>query len=107
MSQQADHELIARIFKFRHDPLGHAIYTYPWGQGELTGYDGPREWQADILGLIGSHLKNEKTRFEPLLIAVASGHGIGKSSLISMISKWAMDTCIDCKVLCTANTEKQ
>ncbi len=104
---QAEQELIDKVAEFTYDPLGHALYCYPWGQGELKNHTGPREWQADILNLIGSHLQSEETRYQPLLIAVASGHGIGKSSLISMVLKWGMDTCVDCKVLVTANTEKQ
>ncbi|RAU21130.1 terminase [Paramagnetospirillum kuznetsovii] len=90
-----------------HDPLRYVIGAYPWGIGDLAGSDGPREWQADILGTIRGHLKNKDTRHEPLRIAVASGHGIGKSALISQIINWAMGTATDCKVVVTANTEAQ
>jgi hypothetical protein len=89
------------------DPLGHALYVYPWGEGELADADGPRPWQADVLRTIRDHLTNPATRFVPLKIAVASGKGIGKSALISMISKWGMDTCDDCRITVTANTEPQ
>lgn len=68
---------------------------------------GPRRWQIETLDVIGQHLQNPKTRFNPLQIAVASGHGIGKSALISMIISWAMSTCEDCRVVVTANTENQ
>ncbi|MGF2655822.1 terminase [Serratia marcescens] len=56
---------------------------------------------------IGAHLQNPVTRHQPLLICRASGHGIGKSAWISMLVKWGMDTCEDCKVVVTANTENQ
>lgn len=101
-------ELVQDIASFTHDPLGHALYTYPWGTGELAAHrDGPRTWQREILEHIGSHLSNPGTRHQPCQIAVASGHGIGKSALISMIVKWGLDTCEDCKVVLTANTEPQ
>ena len=100
-------QLIEDIAQFTHDPLGHALYAYDWGNGELERYSGPRLWQRDIMGEIRDHLSNPETRFEPLRIAVASGHGIGKSALISMLCKWGMDTCEDCKIIVTANTENQ
>lgn len=95
------------IQRFISDPLGHALYCYPWGEGELADYDGPRKWQREVLQAIGEHLSNPETRFQPLQLAVASGHGIGKSALISMILKWAMDTCPDCRGVVTSNTENQ
>ncbi|GFM29256.1 terminase [Novosphingobium sp. PY1] len=97
------------IGAFTHDPLGHAMYSYPWGQEgtELADKDGPREWQRWVMGEIGDHLSNPETRFDPLRIAVASGHGIGKSALISMLAKWGMDTCVDTRIVVTANTEGQ
>jgi hypothetical protein len=41
------------------------------------------------------------------MIAVASGHGIGKSAEIGMLSKWALDCWVDSRVVITANTEQQ
>ncbi|ODP39266.1 terminase [Sphingomonas turrisvirgatae] len=99
-------ELIADIAGFTHDPLGHALYAYPWGSERLPS-PGPRSWQRDTLTTIGEHLSDPETRFTPLRVAIASGHGIGKSALISMIAKWGLDTCEDCKVVITANTEPQ
>ena len=40
-------------------------------------------------------------------LAVASGHGIGKSALVGMIISWAMSTCANCRVAVTANTGDQ
>jgi hypothetical protein len=89
------------------DPLCFAKYTFPWGTGDLAQFNGPKNWQADILTLIGNHLQNPKTRFTPLRIAVSSGKGIGKSALIGMILNWAMSTCDDCRCSISANTLKQ
>lgn len=94
------------IASFTLDPLGHALYAYPWGSATLPA-PGPREWQRDVLSIIGGHLQDPTKRFTPCRVAVASGHGIGKSALISMIAKWGLDTCEDCKIVITANTEPQ
>jgi hypothetical protein len=42
-----------------------------------------------------------------LRIAVASGHGIGKSALVGMMLTWAMSTCPETRIVVTANTEGQ
>jgi hypothetical protein len=83
------------------------LYAYPWSSGELRDSSGPRMWQREVLANIGAHLETEETRHTPLLIAVASGHGIGKGALAAMVTKWALDTCEDCKVVLTANTGTQ
>lgn len=107
MQQSADLEMVNDIGAFTHDPYGHALYCYEWGKGELTGKTGPRAWQREIMLEIGDKLSNPETRHTPILIAVSSGHGIGKSALVAMLVKWGMDTCDDCKVVVTANTAQQ
>ncbi len=108
--QKAEYErlLIEDIGALTHDPMKFTRYAFPWGEpGELHDVSGPRSWQLDTLDTIGKHLRNPETRFEPIQIAVASGHGIGKSACISMIIHWAMSTCEDCKIVVTANTATQ
>lgn len=100
-------EDIEAIAEYAHDPLGFACDAFRWGEGELKGYTGPREWQRGIFSTIGKHLQDKSTRHQPLRIAVASGHGIGKSATIGMVIQWAMSTCDDCRVVVTANTENQ
>jgi len=102
-----EQELVKRIVGFRYDPLGFVEYVYPWGDGDLLRHKGPRDWQADILSIIRDHLQNPDTRFKPLLIAVASGHGIGKSTEIGFIDHWAMSCFEDPKIVITANTDTQ
>tara|TARA_Y100000815_G_scaffold56293_1_gene45699 strand:- start:7914 stop:9407 length:1494 start_codon:yes stop_codon:yes gene_type:complete len=100
-------DLARRIGEFRLDPFGYAHFAFPWGEGDLANATGPREWQARELKRIRDHLQNPETRFQPCRIAVASGHGIGKSAEIGMIVKWALDTCVDTRIVVTANTETQ
>lgn len=92
-----------------YDPLKHCLYAFPWGQeGTPLAKDrGPRKWQGDVMATIRDHLANPATRFKALRIAITSGHGIGKSAIAGQLSKWALDTCPDARVMITANTEDQ
>jgi hypothetical protein len=90
----------------RYDPLLFAEQAWAWGKGQLEGQD-IRVWQADILDTIARHLTNPATRFLPLRIAVASGHGIGKSAELGMIGTWALSCYLDPRIVITANTESQ
>lgn len=106
-SHDPEDDLIEDVAGFTHDPKGFMRYAYEWNEGELLEEEGPRDWQDEVNEIIGVHLGNPKTRYEPLMIGVASGHGIGKSAEIGMLLNWAMSTCEDCKVLLTANTDTQ
>lgn len=110
MNAQEEYEiaLAEEIGSFTLDPKGYANFAFPWGEhGPLEKHSGPREWQSKILDDISAHLSNPETRFQPCQIAVASGHGIGKSALIGMITKWGLDTCDNTRILCTSNTDTQ
>jgi len=99
--------VVAKAGLCKYDPLAWAKFAWDWGSGELAGYDGPREWQADVFRVIRDHLADPETRFQPLQIAIASGHGIGKSASMGMISNWALSCYADAKIVTTANTEGQ
>ena len=96
-AQDTELQLAREIGKLCDDPVGFAEFAYA---------ETPRPWQRQILELIGEHLRSEKWP-EPLKVAVASGHGIGKSALVAMVIDWAMSSCEDCKVIVTANTGTQ
>jgi len=98
--------LIRKLAPYRWDPLGFVERVFPWGTGELINSAGPRRWQRQLLTHIGQHLHSPATRHQPTLNAVSSGHGIGKSALVAMITLWAMCQ-PDCKAVITANTEVQ
>ena len=110
LAQRAD-DPNARIIELaascRFDPRRWSRIAWDWGHGALADYDGPREWQDDINHVIAEHLGNPDTRYVPLQIAVASGHGIGKSAEMGMLSNWAMSCWPDAKIVTTANTDGQ
>lgn len=100
--------MVERLLDFRHDPLGCVLYAFPWGEGELASQaNGPRAFQRAVLAELGAHLQNPATRHKPFRKAISSGHGIGKSALIGQIAHWAKSTCVDCKIIITANTKTQ
>ncbi len=99
--------LIELAASCRYDPERWSRLAWDWGVGALERHPGPREWQADIFRVIRDHLADPATRHEPLQIAVASGHGIGKSACMGIISNWAMSCWADAKIVTTANTEGQ
>jgi len=82
-------------------------WSIPWDKGELAGFKGPRTWQTQILSDIKHHYEDEAKRYMPCRIAVRSGHGIGKSALVGLISNWGIGTCVDARLLITANTDTQ
>ena len=91
----------------QRDPLAFCVQCFRWGEGELTGCDGPREWQRRVLADIGERIRSGATTDEAIRLATASGHGIGKSALVAMVILWALVTRIDTRGVVTANTEKQ
>ena len=70
------------VGKFRRDPLGFVRYAFPWGQAgtALAHEAGPEPWQCEVLEQLGQDLMSPE---EATRLAVASGHGIGKSALVA------------------------
>src|SRR5712664_3736470 len=101
------------IGAFRFDPLGYVLFAFPWGVAGtvLADEEGPEPWQRDILERLGKSLLSDSSGVlspsEALRIAVASGHGIGKSALVAWIILWALSTLSDTRGIVTANTEGQ
>ena len=103
--------LTALAASYALDPLGFVMAAYPWSEpGELARHDGPRQWQRETLDDIGCRLRAGHAPgavMMPILQAIASGHGIGKSALLSWLVCWSLTTCPDARVIITANTEAQ
>jgi hypothetical protein len=91
-----------------NDPYKWVMYSFKWGEGELTGRDGPDEWQTKFLKELGEDLRNNLGKESQIIQdAIKSGHGIGKSCTVSWIILWAITTFEDTKIVVTANTENQ
>ncbi|MEI7873841.1 MAG: terminase [Alphaproteobacteria bacterium] len=98
-------ERLIRVERYRRDPLGFVTWAFPWGEpGPLRDHLGPEPWQADVLREIGRKLEAGES---PVRIAVASGHGVGKSALVAWLILWASATVPSTRGVVTANTETQ
>ena len=96
---------LARTWKT--DPLAFAQNAFPWGKRSLEGMTGPDVWQTKVLTELRDHIQGGKSLDEAFRLAVASGHGVGKSALVSWLVLWAMATAADTRGVVTANTETQ
>jgi hypothetical protein len=99
-----DEHLARLLARTAHDPMAFVKAAFPWGEGDLVGHDGPDQWQAKVLDAIRDGLASPG---EAIRQAVASGHGIGKSALVSWLVLWALATKVDTRGIVTANTEAQ
>jgi hypothetical protein len=81
----------------------------PWGEGDLAASDGPDVWQDEVMAEIAAYCAKLRRGENPgpLQLAVASGHGVGKSALVSWLILWFMSTRTHPQVVVTANTETQ
>ena len=101
-------DLAADVAQFIHDPLAFVYWAFPWGVkgGPLEDQEGPDAWQILVLTRIRKHLIAGDLQ-GALQIAVSSGHGIGKTTLIAWIIIWFMSVHEDPQVIVTANTMNQ
>lgn len=105
MADDLDPRLLEWLASVKSDPYAFALGAFPWGEpGPLAQFDGPNEWQTWVLCAIRDGLLDINTAIR---IAVASGHGVGKSALVAMIILWAFSTYPDARGVVTANTENQ
>lgn len=100
--------LIEIIVGFRDDPLGFVMFVFPWGvKGtRLHDQDGPDAWQQELLTDLGeeSAKRGLGAALAAIMFAVASGHGTGKTALVSWIILWFLSTRLDPACVVTANT---
>lgn len=87
------------------DPPAFVMGAFPWGEPEtrLAKETGPEPWQLSILNKIKLGLSIDQA----IQLATASGHGVGKSALVSWIIIWAISTKPNTRGVVTANTETQ
>jgi hypothetical protein len=102
-----EQDLRDRLAEFRWDPLGAVLWGFPWGEGELANFSGPRVWQCEELERLGAWLQNPETRHRTYRRAISSGHGTGKTTLLAFIAWWCQSTYLDAMARITANTDRQ
>jgi hypothetical protein len=113
--EQVSHQrqLIDLVAEFYDDPLHFVTSCFPCGQAgtPLEKFQGPDEWQCQELREIGRQVRERAfdgvTPVAPIRRAIASGHGIGKSTLTAFIVLWLMATRPDSRGTVTANTYVQ
>lgn len=92
------------------DPLRFVQAAYPW---PIAGLTGPDPWQADELEKIGRSVRERafhatlNPNVPPYRAAWSTGHGVGKTSLLSWVVNWIMSTRPHCRGSVTANTNDQ
>src|SRR6266852_4191493 len=64
-----------------NDPVKFVLEAFPWGENRLAGFEGPEDWQWNVLERIKSGLPIDQA----IQLATASGHGVGKSCLVAWI----------------------
>ena len=106
LSDQLDADLVTLAAECSGDPLRFVQLAFPWGEPgtDLAAMDGPDAWQAGVLRDIGAGVLSPSRAIQ---MAIASGHGIGKSALVAWIILWAITTCEDARGVVTANTAAQ
>lgn len=116
-----ERELAEFIAGFYADPYGFVMAMFPWGEptlpdgsfNPLHDKKGPEDWQRETLIDLGEHIKDNMALVDMGLdmqvyrIAVASGHGVGKSALVAWIIWFLMSTRVDTRMAVTASTQFQ
>lgn len=105
-------ELADAIAEFYADPEGFVDFAYPWGEpGPLENETGPDVWQRELLRDIGRAVRERAfggvSPVAPIRVAIASGHGIGKSTIVAWLVDWIMSTRPESLGTVTANTFPQ
>ncbi|MFA6031825.1 MAG: terminase [Myxococcota bacterium] len=106
MLSKADQMLAEDMASFYDNPLGFVRFTFDWGVGELSEWDGPDEWQTEFLAVLGAAIRT-RVAGDVIKMAVKSGRGPGKSAVIAWLVLWLMSTRPNFSGVVTANTGDQ
>lgn len=96
--------------EFYEDPYGFVLFCYPWGTPgtDLADEEGPDDWQREVLIQIGDAVKNNgENSMLPIMYAIASGNGVGKTCLIAWIIHWFVTTRVNAEVKVTSGKKEQ
>ena len=121
LSVHKERELAEFVAQFYDDPYGFVMAVFPWGEptlpdgsfNPLHDKKGPEDWQREELIALGEAIKHNRDLkelgldMEVYRLAVASGHGIGKSAFVAWIVWFLMSTRVDTRMAITASTQFQ
>lgn len=90
-------QLAEEVGRYYADPYGFVKFAYPWGEpGPLQDETGPDGNQKEFLMSLGKEVKRRKfdgkSPVMPILMAMSSGHGTGKSAMGGWVANWIMST---------------
>ena len=107
-----DIQLAEFVAQYRANPLDYVRVAFPWGEpGPLLHHAGPCPCQVRVFTVLGEEIRkrafNGRDPVRPIRIAVASGHGIGKSAFFGMLDNFLRSTRPHCRGTVTANTFQQ
>jgi hypothetical protein len=106
-----DERLERDMADLAEEPLEWVKYSYPWGEGPLSGFDGPDTWQQGFLREWGEEIRlrafDGVNAVMPYFATTTSGHGVGKSALVGWISGFILSTRPMSKGRVTANSLPQ
>lgn len=106
VSLTSEDELVLMLAELSDKPYDFVLWAFPWAElnTDLEDREGPEPWQNKVLKDLQANLISFD---KALRIAIRSGHGVGKSTLLSWLALWALSTREDTRGRITANTEKQ
>lgn len=109
--READLDLANEMADLSEDPLEWVRFAYPWGDGELSGFAGPDDWQTGFLREWGQEIEARGfdgiTPVLPVRFSTTSGHGVGKSALTAWIAGFILSTRPHSKGIVSANSIPQ
>lgn len=91
-------------------PLRFVLLAFPWGEPgtPLEEHDGPDKWQTQTMLRIEKAIREGLPLDSPSIrLAIASGHGIGKTALVAWLILWFISTRPRPQIVVTANTQTQ
>lgn len=114
MSQAAtvEDDITEFVASCHYDPLRFVLGAYPWGEpGPLQNEPGPDDNQREFLISLGEELRARQfdgtNPVMPVKMAESSGHGVGKSALLSWLVDFVMSTRPHCDLTVTAGSWHQ